>query len=179
MSSSEPWRNPPPPPQLDEIRARVPAKSMIPGWLRAWWPAIVWGIVISLASTDSFSSEHTASVLQPILKWFYPALTTAQFEVIHHLIRKTAHFCEYFVFYLLLLHAVHGVRKQWQWSSAVIAWAIAAVYSCLDEFHQSFVASRGASPWDSLLDSIGAAVAMFGVYLFLRYRASRAARLSQ
>jgi VanZ family protein len=152
---------------------------MIPDWLRAWWPAIVWGIVISLASTDSFSSEHTASVLQPILKWFYPALTTAQFEVIHHLIRKTAHFCEYFVFYLLLLHAVHGVRKQWQWSSAVIAWAIAAVYSCLDEFHQSFVASRGASPWDSLLDSIGAAVAMFGVYLFLRYRASRAARLSQ
>src|SRR5271167_1246469 len=103
MSSSEPWRNPPPPPQLDEIRARVPAKSMIPAWLRSWWPAIVWAIAISVASTDSFSAEHTASVLEPFLRWIYPALTKAQFGVIHHLIRKSAHFTEYFVFYLLLL----------------------------------------------------------------------------
>jgi len=32
----------------------------------------------------------------------------------------------------------------------------AAGYSALDEIHQAFVASRTASPYDSLLDSIGA-----------------------
>jgi VanZ family protein len=38
----------------------------------------------------------------------------------------------------------------------------------LDEVHQIFVPSRGPSPWDSLLDSTGALVALF--VLFLLYR---------
>jgi VanZ family protein len=166
LSGLEPWRNPRPAPPLEELRARVPAKSMISPWLRAWWPAIVWSIVIFLASTDSLSSSHTSSILWPIFHWLIPSLTEDQFDILHHVIRKCAHFSEYFIFYVFLYRGIRGGRQGWHWSWAFMAWFIAAAYSALDEIHQSFVASRTASAWDSMIDSSGALVALFVVLLF-------------
>jgi VanZ family protein len=133
---------------------------------------LLWAAVIFLASTDSFSSEHTSSVFQPLLRWLLPALTISQFDRIHHLIRKSAHFTEYFIFFLLLYRGLRGVRRGWHLSWALLAWFIAATYSELDEIHQSFVTSRGASAWDSLLDSVGALVALAVVFLFYRFRST-------
>ena len=169
MSGSEPWRNPRPAPPLEEIRARVPAKSMIPGWIRAWWPALLWGCVIFLASTDTFSAEHTGSVLARILDWLIPSLSDERFAHIHHLVRKAAHFTEYFVFYVLLFRGIRAERRGWRFTWAAAALFIAAGYSALDEIHQSFVASRTASVWDSLLDSTGAFAALVVVFLFFRF----------
>jgi VanZ family protein len=75
------------------------------------------------------------------------------------LVRKSAHFAEYFIFSVLLLRGVRGERGGWQLRWALAALALAAAYSVLDEYHQSFVPSRTASPWDSLLDTVGAATA--------------------
>ncbi len=169
MSGSEPWRNPRPSPSSEEIRARIPAKAMIPAWLRAWWPALAWSIVIFLASTDSFSSTHTGSVFWPFIHWLIHSLTENQFNALQHFIRKSAHFTEYFIFYLLLFRGIRGRRHGWHLSWAFMAWFIAAAYSALDEIHQSFVASRTASPWDSMLDSAGALFALFAVFLFYRF----------
>jgi VanZ family protein len=130
---------------------------------------MLWSALIFFASTDTFSSAHTASVLQRILAWLAHPLTHAQFEHLHHIIRKCAHFTEYFIFYLLLFRGIRGGRPGWHWSWAFSAWFIAAAYSALDEIHQSFVASRGASAWDSLLDSTGALFALFVVFLFYRF----------
>lgn len=174
MSGQEPWRNPRPAPPLEEIRARVPAKFLIPGWLRVWWPALLWSGVIYTASTDSFSSDKTGAVLEPILRWLIPSLTQLQFEFIHHIIRKSAHFTEYFVFYLLLFRGIRGDRRGWNWSWAFVALFIAAGYAVLDEIHQSFVASRTASGWDSLIDSSGAFLGLIVVLVF--YRLFRSAR---
>jgi VanZ family protein len=145
----------------------------IPSWLRAWWPALLWGAVIFLASTDTFSAEHTASVFGAILHWFAPSLSETAFNAIHFYIRKSAHFTEYFIFYLLLYRGIRGLRIGWHWSWAFIAWFIAAAYAALDEVHQSFVASRNASAWDSLLDSSGALVALFVLSLLYRLRRPR------
>jgi VanZ family protein len=170
MPSSEPWRNPRPAPSLDEVRHRVPPKSLIPVWLRAWWPALLWGVVIFTASTDTFSSAHTGTVIGAILRWFAPSLSDTTFEIVHHYIRKSAHFTEYFIFYTLLYRGIRGARVGWHWSWAFAAWFIAAGYAALDEIHQSFVASRQASAWDSLLDSCGALFALFVLYLIYRHR---------
>ncbi len=169
MSGSEPWRNPRPAPPLEELRARVPAKNMIPSWLRAWWPALVWSGVIFFMSTDTFSAAHTGSILWPILHWFIPSLTEDQFQQIHFFTRKWAHLTEYFIFYLLLFRGFRGGRRGWYWTWAFGAWFIAAVYSALDEIHQSFVASRTASAWDSMIDSTGAFLALIAVFLFYRF----------
>ena len=170
----QPWRNPRPAPELDEIRSRAPASQMIPAWLRDWWPPLVWACIIFSLSTDSFSAEHTSFFIGPMLHWIFPHASADTIETYHHYVRKTAHFSEYFIFYLLIFRGVRSDRKGWRWTWGLAALTIAAGYSALDEIHQAFVISRTASPWDSLLDSVGAFVASIVVFLwyfFFRRRA--------
>jgi VanZ family protein len=170
LPSSEPWRNPRPAPNLDEVRYRVPPKSLVPAWIIAWWPALLWSALIFAASTDSFSAYHTGSIIEPILRWLLPSASDDTIDQIHFFIRKSAHFTEYFIFYLLLYRGIRAGRAGWRWSWGIGAWFIAAVYACLDEIHQSFVASRTASARDSLLDSIGAFAALIVLFLLYRFR---------
>ncbi len=163
----QPWRNPRPAPELDEIRQRAP---LVPAWLRSWWPALLWAAVIFTLSTDTFSAAHTGSIIEPALRWLFRSLSRHQIHEIHYFIRKTAHFTEYFVFYLFLFRGARDDRKGWRWTWALLALSIAAGYSALDEIHQAFVVSRTASPWDSFLDSIGASVAFVLVLLFYNLR---------
>jgi VanZ family protein len=171
MSSTEPWGSPRPAPNLDEVHHRVPLSSSILPWLRAWWPALLWAAIIFFLSTDSFSSIRTSLFLEPFFRWLYPAISPDNLELVHHLVRKSAHFAEYFIFCLLLYHGIRATRRDtWHWSWALIAWLVAAVYSALDEIHQIFVPSRGPSPWDSLLDSTGALFALVALFLIYRLR---------
>lgn len=176
--SDQPWRNPRPAPQLEEIRHRLAEKrSDGTRWrfLRSWWPSLLWACLIFSLSTDTFSAHHTGAILYPILHWLWPSISNHQFNLIHHLIRKSAHFTEYFIFCLLLFRGVRGERFGWRWTWALAALSIAAGYSALDEIHQAFVASRTASPWDSLLDSAGASVASVALWVWFRWRGPRAA----
>lgn len=171
MPDPQPWRNPRPAPQLAGMQSRMRPPGV---WrqLQAWWPAIAWAAVIFSMSTDTFSAEHTASVLQPLLHWLIPSLTTDQVDAIHFTIRKSAHFSEYFVFCLLLYRGVRGGRKGWRWTWGIAALFCAAGYSVMDEIHQAFVASRTASAYDSLLDSAGAFAAFAMLLFWFRFHAS-------
>jgi VanZ family protein len=174
----EPWRNPRPAPQLPEIQARL-QQTRPYSWLHGWWPAIVWACVMFVMSTDTFSSEHTASIFAPILRWLIPSLTALQFEVIHSCIRKSAHFTEYFLFCMLIYRGARGSRAGWRWTWGLAAFSLAAGYSALDEIHQAFVASRHASPYDSMIDSAGALFAIAVLRLWFRLRRSAASAPSQ
>ena len=143
------------------------------GFLRRlgpWVPALLWAVVISFASTDAFSSSHTSLIIIPALHRLFPSASAATLEWMHFFIRKSAHFTEYFIFSVLLMRGVRGKDDGWKLRWAIWALLIAAGYSALDEFHQSFVPSRTASPWDSLLDTTGAAVAQIAFWLWFRMR---------
>jgi VanZ family protein len=174
VSDPQSWRNPSRAPTASpEARSQL-RKPSIPTWLLAWWPALLWAAVIFTMSTDAFSAQHTAGIIEPVIHWFVPSLSEDQVDLIHYVIRKTAHFTEYFVFGLLLYRAIRGSHQSgWRWSRGLAAWFIAAGYSALDEIHQAFVASRTASPYDSLLDSIGAFVAVVVLYVIFRFRQPR------
>jgi len=167
--ATEPWRNPRPAPNLDEVRDRVPPQSIFLAFLRAWWPALLWSSLIFFASTDSLSSERTSHFIVPMLHWLFPAMNADTVDLLHHFIRKCAHFVEYFIFFILVYRGVRGGRKEFHWTWGLLAWFIVVLYSLSDEFHQIFVASRGPSLWDSLLDSTGALIALLLVYLAYRY----------
>jgi VanZ family protein len=170
--SEMPWRNPRPARTLPEMEGRVAPPANLERF-KAWLPALCWAAFIFSMSTDTFSAAHTGRILRPLLLWMFPHLSNHTFNVIHHFVRKSAHFTEYFIFGLFLYRGVRGLsgaNSGWRWSWALTAWAIAVAYACLDEIHQSFVASRTASPYDSLLDSIGAAFAIATLFLYFRYR---------
>lgn len=172
MPELQPRRNPRPAPHPREIQPQL-ASRLAPNWVRAWWPAAFWVGAIFLFSTDTFSADHTASVFEPLLRFFWRSMTKSDFAVAHFLIRKSAHFTEYFVLCLLLYRGLRGGRKGWRWSWALTALCVAAGYSALDEVHQAFIASRTASAYDSLVDSTGAFVAVLAMWAWFRRRQTR------
>lgn len=92
-----------------------------------------------LGITDKHPSKY--KMQQVIEKWNYP-------------LRKVAHASEYFVFTILILvvlknSGVSGVKMY------VIASIICFIYSCTDEYHQTFVNGRTGQFSDVLIDTLG------------------------
>ncbi len=85
---------------------------------------------------------------------------------IHHLIRKCAHFTEYFILSLLILRGIRGERRETHLRWALIAVIVVAAYAALDEIHQIFVPGRTAAVTDVLLDTSGGIAAQVVAALF-------------
>ena len=132
--------------------------------IKAWLPVALWMGVIFVASTDLGSAEHTSRVIEPLVKWIKPDASPEQFELVHFLVRKTAHLTEYAILGLLLLRALRmSIAAQATTRSLQllgIALLCSAVYASMDEFHQSFVAGRTACVQDVLIDTTGALIGL-------------------
>jgi len=139
-------------------------------WLRHWWPAILWCCLIWFFSTDSFGSSNTSRFIVPLLRWLFPDASTATIWLYHGGIRKAGHFVEYFILSLLLLRGIRAGRAGWRPAWGLAAIALAAGYASIDELHQAFVPSRGASAVDVLIDSAGAFTAQAFAGLAARRR---------
>jgi VanZ family protein len=134
--------------------------------VKNWLPAIAWACLISFFSTGVFSSDQTSLYLIPVLHLLIPQASAETLELMHAIIRKTAHLTEYFIFSILLVRALRGQERGWKLRWAIWAVVLAAGYASFDEFHQSFVPSRTASPWDALLDTAGASAAQVVLWLW-------------
>jgi VanZ family protein len=128
--------------------------------LKYWLPVVIWMAFIFWMSTAQFSAQNTRSFIEPVIRFFLPAISQHAVEVIHGLVRKGGHLAEYFVLGLMLFRAFragsvenHGWR--WAWRALVVV----AVYASTDEFHQSFVPGRTASLVDVFIDTSGGALA--------------------
>lgn len=147
-----------------------------------WLPALVWMVLIFLGSNDVLSASHTSRFIEPLLRWLFTGISQDHIDEIHFLIRKTAHVCEYAVLMVLLYYAlrpktatmVPGESRMVKGRGAlVVALTLTAAYAASDEFHQSFVASRGASFHDVVIDTCGALGALLPLWMWERYRAKR------
>jgi VanZ family protein len=143
----------------------VPANPVL-RWFAYWGVVLAWMAVISLLSTEPFSAANTHRYLDPILRFFFPHLSLAGFTLAHTLIRKAAHFGEFFVLGSLSFWACRRGRAPrwraaWMWQTLLLA----VLYALLDEAHQAFVPNRTSSLTDSAIDSLGAAVSQAVIYL--------------
>ena len=116
-------------------------------------------IIIFIGSTDLLSAEHTSRFIGPFLRWFAPDISDATVASIQLVVRKCGHLTEYAILAALLCRAFRQSRLRVD-RIFVVSFFIAAVYAALDEFHQSFVASRTGSPLDVLIDCAGALVGL-------------------
>ena len=133
--------------------------------LKYWLPVLLWMLFIFIGSTDLMSAEHTSRFIGPFLRWFAPDISAAAIASIQFFVRKCAHVTEYAILAALLYRALRPNRER----VAVVAFLIAGVCAALDEFHQSFVASRTGSPWDVTIDCIGAVIGL-SLCLIFRWR---------
>lgn len=107
-------------------------------WRRIWcWlPALAWMALIFWFSAQPDLPRPTSDLLNLIM-------------------RKTAHFGVYGVLALLYLYALGDWRRRW------LALLLAALYAISDEYHQSWTPRRQPSALDVLIDSAGAATALW------------------
>ena len=118
----------------------------------AWLLFVSWLILIFYFSNQpgSISSDLSNHVLKTILN----NLAISNFTVLAGILRKLAHFSEYFILSFLTLNLV----KQYKIVSPydfILVMFFCFFYASSDEFHQLFIENRTASFLDVLLDYSG------------------------
>src|SRR5438045_9763579 len=103
-------------------------------------------IFIFIGSTDLLSAEHTSRFIGPFLRWFAPGISDATVASIQLVVRKCAHLTEYAILAALLSRALRLIQQR-VGRTFLVSFLIAAVHAALDDFHQSFFASRTRSSW--------------------------------
>jgi VanZ family protein len=139
-------------------------------FLKYWLPLLVWLGVIFFGSTDLMSAEHTSRFIVPFLRWLNPDISLETLASIHFIIRKCAHLSEYAILALLLLRASISMTNLKRSALILYAsvWIACFLVAATDEFHQTFVVSRGASATDVMIDSAGAMLGLLIGAFFLR-----------
>lgn len=115
--------------------------------VKFWLPPIVWAGVIFL-----FSS--------------IPVIPTSEIYWKDFIIKKTAHVVEYGIFAALLYRAFKEGRVPIR-NAGLYAILIAVIYGATDEIHQSFTPGREPRARDVVFDTIGAIIAIYGIWNFL------------
>lgn len=137
----------------------------------SWFPTVAWLCVLALFSSDTFSADHTGSILEKVLRALFGEISRQRFEAIHFLIRKSAHFCSYgtlSAFAFFSWRATFPALKTWSLRWSGLALLLTLFAASADEFHQSFVPSRTASPRDVMLDMVGALFFQIAIAIVLR-----------
>jgi len=137
------------------------------GRVKRYAPLLLWIGMIFLFSSSVGASSNTSFIIRPLLLWFFPDISEPSIQAVQFWVRKTGHFTEYAILACWALRAFKNssyrvLRSYWFLSSLLLVITVA----CADEFYQGFFAYRTSSPYDSLLDIVGGATALFMVWLF-------------
>jgi VanZ family protein len=122
-------------------------------------PLLLWMGFIFTMSTDNGSAAHTRPVVNSLLRRLWPTvdkyLSAEQVDSVDWGIRKCAHVTEYAILGILASRAVAFGNPPLRSRKAALPLLIGVLYALSDEYHQSFVPSRGASIVDVFFDSFG------------------------
>jgi len=128
--------------------------------------SVAWAGLIFYLSTGGFGSSFSECLLAQVLALLHVTVAPATFEVLHTLMRKSAHLTEYAILAMLLYGSQRDDHPfEWRPRRALACVAIAAAYSLTDEGHQIFVPGRSASLVDCGIDTTGATLGVLVYYL--------------
>lgn len=135
-------------------------------------PLVIWAALIFIGSGNVLSGSNTSFIAR-FVHWLFPAASVETMAFFHLLVRKMGHLGEYAILAMLAAHAFRTssyeiLRRHWFLASLLLS----VLYSLSDEFHQSFVPTRGASIYDCLIDSLGGLIGLAIVCLW-RQRVKR------
>ncbi|MCH3973318.1 MAG: VanZ family protein [Oscillospiraceae bacterium] len=130
-------------------------------------------VMIFCFSSQTFSQSNTLSGY--LANSICRLLEKGHFRVpdsqnINLIIRKCAHFTEYFLLGLCLSCFSFFRREHFLKKGILCVTLLSFLFACSDEIHQIFVSARTASFWDVLLDTGGAFFAALLLNLLLKRR---------
>ena len=133
------------------------------------WTTIIFSFSLQPANVSSGMSQGMGQWLVgmflPGMGDWFAGLKAETLDFLHFLLRKCAHFTEYFVLGMLTFSAFHVSVKRERWRCAVLYCVTAA---SIDETIQLFVDGRAGRFTDVLLDSTGAVTGMFFCLLLIK-----------
>lgn len=133
------------------------------------------------AESGAMSGQITRWVLSIVVPGFEDLSLDKQQslkDIAGLIIRKLAHFSEYALLGFSLMLHIRQIQKKtvvrlpWLWS-----WAVGTLYAASDEFHQGFVAGRGPSVIDVMIDSSGVIAGTLLLLWIIRRRTKKKASL--
>ncbi len=137
-------------------------------------------LIFSFSSQDAETSGSLSARITDVLLYGHETppedrSERPEYQRIHHLIRKAAHFSEYASLGFLLTGGMACLKTSWphRWAAAALISLTAAI---CDELFQTRVPGRAGSPWDTALDFSGAltglilATVLAAAYAYLRRR---------
>jgi len=130
-----------------------------------WILVFIWAIVIFIFSSQNgeISSQNNRFIIELFKKIGIDINTLVSVNA-DFIVRKMAHFTEYFIFYLLLFNAF---TDDFKFNKSLLnSIIITFIYAVSDEFHQSFVPGRSPTYKDVLIDTGGGLVCMIFIYLW-------------
>ncbi len=147
---------------------KLQKKAVLYTLLTLLWTAVIFSFSMQPATV---SVGLSGGLLQSLLTWFY-GLTGIHLpaDLMHTIIRKTAHFCEFFLLGVLsyqaskyLLQNVQKIQKKW------IALLYGALVAVADECIQFCTgAGRAMRVTDMILDTCGVATAILVMMLLTK-----------
>ena len=123
---------------------------------------ITWMILIFTMS--SFNSTESSNQSNFIVNIIANIFNINNISILSLIIRKLAHFTEYFILGLLVYNLIYSNQKK-----AYFAIIICVLYAISDEIHQLFVPGRSCQVLDVIIDSSGSLLGIILLYIY-KYR---------
>lgn len=130
-----------------------------------WAEAVAWMVLIFSLSGDSFQSSRTLIALQYWVAFFDLPISATNIVLLHGVLRKSAHFGEFFVLGILLYRALSGKHTNFRVKLACWVLILGLLLALTDEFRQVLADHRTPSIRDSALDFAGVIASQLWILL--------------
>lgn len=122
---------------------------------------ISWMIFIFVMS--SYNASESSNQSGTIVTFLSNILNIDNIECLSLMIRKLAHFTEYFILGILMVNVLKDYKIK---NIFIYSLIFCIIYACSDEMHQLFVPGRSGNALDVVIDSFGSLVGC-SIYHFL------------
>ena len=136
------------------------------------WASLIFSMSAEVAEDSANRSGEIVEMVVPlIVEDFEEKDPLTQLEIIEfaeNITRKTAHFCIFSVFGVLVLLASLGFERTWKihLSNSVF---IGFLYAISDEVHQHFVPGRAPMIRDVVIDTLGVICGVMALLLVVKF----------
>ncbi|MBC5627141.1 VanZ family protein [Clostridium sp. NSJ-49] len=142
-----------------------------------WIALLFWmGLIFYMSNQPGDVSSKQSGLVLKLFQFIGIDLNNELSELATFIVRKTAHFTEYFILYFLSINVMKcylNIKN-----TIFYSFIFSFFYACTDEIHQYFIPGRAMAFRDVLIDSAGALLAMIIVSIKIKINKKKENKLN-